>query len=1189
MAKYFLRFQRPSARAFGGRPRLRRPLVRPAIEMLEPRRMLASPDGYEPDDTPALARDISIDGTSQQHSIHDTGYDIDWVRFTLAVDSDLLVQTTEVDVSLYRAADTDNSIAEGDSYTGILRSYALPAGTYLLQMQTFGWELDAYTVSVTASTPVQPLDRIDYVRLAGEGFNSVQFTPDGRLAQLLWYNDALTYRVRTAEGKFTEESVTTLPSPGPGSFDPRDAAGTQLLFAADATPHVLMSVDGSSLEHYRRDDGGWSLVENIPLGLANSESVVHLAAAVGAQDTLHFVVTVGDFAVGRLLYGSNKSGNWQTSEVTNPAAIETTLPAISASYFRYVSLAIDANNAAHVAYTPEFLDNGQGDFAVPFSRLAYATNRTGVWTTQIIHQPSDDSGDSGCGASIAIAPDGQPAIAQFFVDRGSNGFASLARLQYHKRQSNGTWATETVASSADGYAAGDGNKFTGYSPQLLFGPDGSPHIAFSDYASQRVTVNGGEYADEYAGQIRHAVKTGSTWQIGRIVAQTDPRHNQMIYPTMAIGSSEIVFVGVRRFDYLDSDNALIRSEHFYASAALPQTGLTVSTELLTIAEKKQTTLTVKRHNGNNTVPLTIRLTNGDSSELSMATEVTIPAGQLSVTTTVTAVNDNVVDGTQTVPITASATGYVTGRTIVNVTDELYFQIHGAKFEDVNADGRRDATEPGLAGWMIFVDLNQNGVLDAGEPTATTDASGAYSFEQLRAGTYTLAEVPQAGWGRTAPLSGSYQVTRSGGQTANGIDFGGLPGGFDATTGRLILLVLGDDQLQIVTNSGEVVINRNGQPDSAPAGVPAASVTSIVILGGEGNNRFDLQSVTHVEFAALQSIVLREPGQGVDLVEGSTVDDQFFTGGPDTLRGHDGDDSFSVRDLQWTAIEGGPGQDTLRLDGANLHLDLSALQANRLSNIEVIDIAGTGPNQLTLSAPQVIDLSSDSDTLFVESNADDQVHFVSAWKFVAPTFIGDRFFNRVAREGATAYLHGPHPWQNPANPLDTSRDGSVMPFDALLVINALNGGQTGSLPNPETSGQLPPYSYDTSGDDALLPIDALLVINHLNGIGEPKGEGEAGDVAARTTATTGKWIGVANAATSESNAADATSQVRSSPKTVLGSGQRTNFLQSLDLLFAKLDKPQSAAICESVISLKDRPAGDLEELLDSLLGRETDEK
>ena len=182
-----------------------------------------------------------------------------------------------MDVELYRNADTEDAIGRGDSYTGILRSYALAPGTYLLQIQAFGGEVDTYSVSVLASAPIPALQRIDYVRLAGEGFNAVQFTPDGRLAQLLWYGGTLTYRVRSAQGQIVEEAVTAIPELVLETFDPRDFAQAQLLFTANATPHVLMSVDGTSVDHYRRDDSGWSLVENIPLDLQGFAGATHLA------------------------------------------------------------------------------------------------------------------------------------------------------------------------------------------------------------------------------------------------------------------------------------------------------------------------------------------------------------------------------------------------------------------------------------------------------------------------------------------------------------------------------------------------------------------------------------------------------------------------------------------------------------------------------------------------------------------------------------------------------------------------------------------------------------------------------------------------------------------------------------------------------------------------------------------------
>ena len=54
-------------------------------------------------------------------------------------------------------------------------------------------------------------------------------------------------------------------------------------------------------------------------------------------------------------------------------------------------------------------------------------------------------------------------------------------------------------------------------------------------------------------------------------------------------------------------------------------------------------------------------------------------------------------------------------------------LTGVKFADLDGDGIRDAGEGGIEGVTIFIDSNQNGVLDAGERTAVTDADGNYSF------------------------------------------------------------------------------------------------------------------------------------------------------------------------------------------------------------------------------------------------------------------------------------------------------------------------------------------------------------------------------------------------------------------------------------------------------------------------------
>ncbi|MEG3987535.1 SdrD B-like domain-containing protein [Microcoleus sp. S28C3] len=74
-------------------------------------------------------------------------------------------------------------------------------------------------------------------------------------------------------------------------------------------------------------------------------------------------------------------------------------------------------------------------------------------------------------------------------------------------------------------------------------------------------------------------------------------------------------------------------------------------------------------------------------------------------------------------------------------------ITGCKFEDYNQNGYRDGNEPGIAGVTIAID-NGNGVLDAGEKTATTNQFGIFSFTDLTPGTYKIREVEPSGYFKT---------------------------------------------------------------------------------------------------------------------------------------------------------------------------------------------------------------------------------------------------------------------------------------------------------------------------------------------------------------------------------------------------------------------------------------------------------
>src|SRR5262249_35269858 len=82
-------------------------------------------------------------------------------------------------------------------------------------------------------------------------------------------------------------------------------------------------------------------------------------------------------------------------------------------------------------------------------------------------------------------------------------------------------------------------------------------------------------------------------------------------------------------------------------------------------------------------------------------------------------------------------------------------------------------EPGLPNQLVFLDSNDNGRLDQGEPTALTDSTGLYQFSNLMPGSYSVREVVPSGLASVSSSQPVATATARNGATSTA-NFGVLP-------------------------------------------------------------------------------------------------------------------------------------------------------------------------------------------------------------------------------------------------------------------------------------------------------------------------------------------------------------------------------------------------------------------------------
>lgn len=121
-------------------------------------------------------------------------------------------------------------------------------------------------------------------------------------------------------------------------------------------------------------------------------------------------------------------------------------------------------------------------------------------------------------------------------------------------------------------------------------------------------------------------------------------------------------------------------------------------------------------------------------------------------------------------------------------------LMGTVFQDLGSspNGQRDAGEPGAPGFTVYIDQNNNGVLDGGDTSTVTNEHGAYIFTNVTPGQRVVRVVTPTPFQLTAPApsfrytvqlvgSGTFSKLAFGIKDTATLDYGDLPAVYGMTT------------------------------------------------------------------------------------------------------------------------------------------------------------------------------------------------------------------------------------------------------------------------------------------------------------------------------------------------------------------------------------------------------------------------
>jgi uncharacterized delta-60 repeat protein len=197
-------------------------------------------------------------------------------------------------------------------------------------------------------------------------------------------------------------------------------------------------------------------------------------------------------------------------------------------------------------------------------------------------------------------------------------------------------------------------------------------------------------------------------------------------------------------------------------------------------------------------------------------------------------------------------------------------LTGTLFKDSDLDTRRGYFEPGVEGQSVYIDTDGDALHDAGEPVATSDASGRYRFSGLAPGTYTLRTLLTGVWSQTAaPAGGAYTWTLPAGGGLGGADFGLVQ------RPKITVFAFNDTNANGVADPGEPPLSGNtAYIDTNDNGLSDATEPRLT-FGEDGTATFQVTPGTYrIRQTVPANFVQTSPGAGAHVV---TVENENVSG------------------------------------------------------------------------------------------------------------------------------------------------------------------------------------------------------------------------------------------------------------------------------------------------------------------------